>query len=125
MTFPGTLLSDFLAGILIGEFLQGPVTMLKLLQAVRPNLLYTPGGVDNFWKVEGDDDERKAANTEEFGVSRNGMEGDLSIDSRKEEGMKGFERTGGEKGWSATWRNDKAGWRNDTATFQPVFKRNF
>ena len=28
--------------------------MLRLLQAVRPNPSYAPGGVDNFWKVEDD-----------------------------------------------------------------------
>ena len=103
--------------------------MLKLLQVVRPNPSYTPGGVDNFWKVERDDDERKAANTEEFGVSRNGMEGDLSIDSRKEEGMKGMKgldkrRGEGEKGenavgwWAAAWKDDTVAWRNDTVAWK-------
>ena len=28
--------------------------MLRLLQAVRPNPSYAPGGVDNFWTVEDD-----------------------------------------------------------------------
>ena len=28
--------------------------MLRLLQAVRPNPSYAPGGVNNFWKVEDD-----------------------------------------------------------------------
>jgi len=98
--------------------------MLKLLQAVRPNPLYTPGGVDNFWKVGGDDEERKAANTEEFGVPRNKKKEDLPIDTRKEEGMKGSEkRREGERGnnvvgWAA------AAWRNKTATLQlSAFKR--
>ena len=97
--------------------------MLKLLQAVRPNPSYTPGGVDNFWKVGGDDDERKAANTEEFAVPRNAKKDDLSIDTRKGEGMKGSEkRREGERGSNVVgWAMD--GWRNDTTTFQPVFKR--
>ena len=101
------------------------MTMFKLLQAVRPNPLYTPGGVNNFWKVERDDDERKAANTEEFGVSRKGKEGNLPIDSRKE-GMKGLDkrRGEGEKGenavgwWAAAWKDDMAAWRNDTVAWR-------
>jgi len=99
--------------------------MLKLLQAVRPNPSYTPGGVDNFWRVGGDGDERKAANTEEFGVPRNAEKDDLSIDSRKEEGMTGSERRReGEKGSNVVgWA--VAGWRNETSTFQPAFKRIF
>jgi len=98
--------------------------MLKLLQAVRPNPSYTPGGVDNFWKVGGDDDERKAANTEEFGVPRNEKKEDLPIDTRKEEGMKGSEkRSKGERGNNVVgWA--VAAWRNETATFQlSAFKR--
>ena len=90
--------------------------MLKLLQAVRPNPFYAPGGVDNFWKVEQGNGDTKAASTEEFAVLRNEKEDDLSIDARKEESMKGLERTEGEKGWPPAWRND-------TDTFQPVFKR--
>ena len=92
--------------------------MLKLLQAVQPNPLYTPGGVDNFWKVGGDDNESKAAETEDFCVPRNDKKEDLSIETRKEEGMKGSEkRREGERGnnvvgWAA------AAWKNETATFQ-------
>ena len=99
--------------------------MLKLLQAVRPNPLYTPGGVDNFWKVGGDDDERKAANTEEFGVPRNEKKEDLSIDTRKEEGMKGSEkRREGERGNNNVVGWAVGAWRNETATFQlSAFKR--
>ena len=102
------------------------MTMFKLLQAVRPNPLYTPGGVDNFWKVEGDDDERKSTNTEKFAVPRNEKEGDLPIDRRKEEGMRGMKgldkrRGEGEKGenavgwWAAAWKDDTVAWKNDTA----------
>ena len=36
--------------------------MLRLLQAVRPNPSYAPGGVDNFWKVK--DDAGKVAGPE-------------------------------------------------------------
>ena len=101
--------------------------MLKLLQAVRPNPLYTPGGVDNFWKVGGDDDVRKVANkAEEFCVPRNGKKDDLPIDSRRREEDKGLvDKERMEKGncnaltggWVAAWSNET------TATFQPVFKR--
>ena len=105
--------------------------MLKFMQAVRPNPLYTPGGVDNFWKVGGDDDVRKAANkAEEFGVPRNGKKDDLPIDSRRREEDKGLvDKERMEKGncnavtlsvtggWAASWSNET------TATFQPVFKR--
>ena len=113
--------------------------MLKLLQTVRPNPLYTPGGVDNFWKVGRDDDVRKAANkAEEFGVPRNGKKDDLPIDSRRREEDKGLvdkERMEkgnvGTGGWAATCKDDKTttgGWADawsseTTATFQPVFKR--
>ena len=106
-----TLFGDFLVETLLGDS-QAPVTMFKLLQAVRPNPLYSPGGVENFWKVAEEDDDRKAAKAEDSAVPRN----DLSIDTRKEEGMKGFERTGSEKGKTDAWRNG-------TASFQPVFKR--
>ena len=99
--------------------------MLKLLQAVRPNPSYTPGGVDNFWKVGGDDDEIKAANTEEFGVPRNEKKEDLPIDTRKEEGMKGSEkRREGERGNNNVVGWAASAWRNETATFQlSAFKR--
>ena len=64
--------------------------MFKLLQALRPNPLYTPGGVDNFWKVqERDDDDRKAG---EFRVPRNQERVHLSIDNGKGEVMKGSEQ---------------------------------
>ena len=67
--------------------------MFKLLQALRPNPLYTPGGVDNFWKVqEGDDDDRDAANTGEFQVPRNQERVHLSIDTVKGEVMKGSDQ---------------------------------
>ena len=64
--------------------------MFKLLQALRPNPLYTPGGVDNFWKVqEGEDDDRKAG---EFRVPRNQERVHLSIDTVKGEVMKGSDQ---------------------------------
>ena len=64
--------------------------MFKLLQALRPNPLYTPGGVDNFWKVqEGEDDDRKAG---EFRVPRNQERVHLSIDTAKGEVMKGSDQ---------------------------------
>ena len=67
--------------------------MFKLLQALRPNPLYTPGGVDNFWKVqEGDDDDREAANTGEFRIPRNQERVHLSIDTVKGEVMKGSDQ---------------------------------
>ena len=64
--------------------------MFKLFQALRPNPLYTPGGVDNFWKVqEREDDDRKAG---EFRVLRNQERVHLSIDTVKGEVMKGSEQ---------------------------------
>ena len=64
--------------------------MFKLLQALRPNPLYTPGGVDNFWKVqEREDDDRKAG---EFRVPRNQERVHLSIDTVKGEVMKGSDQ---------------------------------
>jgi len=89
--------------------------MLKLLQSVRPNPFYAPGGVDNFWKVERDDHDSKAASTEEFAVLRNEKEDDLSIDARKEEGMKGLERAEVEKGVASCWEE---GHRHLSASFQ-------
>ena len=64
--------------------------MFKLLQALRPNPLYTPGGVDNFWKVqEREDDDRKAG---EFRVPRIQERVHLSIDTVKGEVMKGSDQ---------------------------------